>query len=133
MERDLHSNIDDRVGLDPASITSDTTTVGNIIDTVGYESAAFLVFLGTLTDGVYTVKLEDGNDSGLSDAADIPAAQLLGALPALSVSDTVARVGATTKKRYVRLSIVSTATTSGSACVGCVVVLGHPKRAPVAQ
>lgn len=133
MERDLHSNIDELNALNFAAISSNTTTVGNIIDTQGFESVEMIAALGVRTDGTYTLKLEDGDDSGLADAADVAAADLLGALTAMTASNQVARVGCITKKRYVRLSIVSTGVTTGVAAAGGVAVLGHPKRAPVAQ
>lgn len=135
MEHDLHDNVDDRVALDAAAISSDTTTAGNIIDTVGYESLEYLVLSKTITDGAYALKLEEGDDSGLSDAADVPAANVLGALTGFVAADddTVKRVGSIGKKRYQRLSIVSTGTTTGVDIMSAVAVLGHPHSMPVAQ
>ena len=133
MERDLYNDVDDRVALDAADITTNTTTVGNIIDTAGYESLLYTIILGTRTDGTYTVILEEGDDSGLSDAAIVPAANLQGALPVMNVSDTVARVGSAGKKRYQRLSILSASVTTGTTAVSSTALLGHPKHAPVAQ
>lgn len=135
MEKDLHSNIDDRVAMDPQAISTNTTTVGNIIDTVGYESLEFLITMGTITDGAYALLLEEGDDSGLSDAAAVPAAETLGALTGFADTDddSVKRVGSIGKKRYQRLSIVSTGVTTGVNMAQAVAVLGDPKRAPVAQ
>ena len=135
MERDLHNNIDDRVALDPQAITSDTTTAGNIIDTVGYESLEYLIASKTITDGTYALKLEQGDDAALADAADVPADEVLGALTGFVAADdnAVKRVGSIGKKRYQRLSIVSAGTTSGVDIMSAVAVLGHPKHAAVAQ
>ena len=136
MEYDGHNNIDDRVALDPAAITTDTTTVGNIIDTAGYGSLEYLIYTKTLTDGDYAFLLEEGDDSGLSDAAAVPSAEVLGALTGFVVDtddDAVLRVGSIGKKRYQRLSIVSTSTTTGVDILGAIVILGVPKHAPVAQ
>ncbi len=136
MDKDGHNNIDDRVALDPAAITTDTTTVGNIIDTQGYESLEYLAYTKILTDGDYAFKLEEGDDSGLSDAADVPSDEVLGALTGFvddTDDDAVKRVGSIGKKRYQRLSIVSTSTTTGVDILGAVAILGHPKHAPVAQ
>jgi hypothetical protein len=136
MERDLHSNIDDRVALDPQAIGSDTTTVGNIIDTAGYESLEFLLWTKTVTDGDYAWKIEHGDDSGLSDAADVASTDLLGVLTGFTADtddNKVNRVGYIGKKRYVRMSVVSTNTTTGVDAIGGIAILGHPKRAPVAQ
>ncbi|MDH3325166.1 MAG: hypothetical protein OEM38_00450 [Gammaproteobacteria bacterium] len=135
MEYDLHSNIDERVAMTPALINSNTTTVGAIIDTHGYGSIEFIAIAGTITDGAYAFKIEDGDDSGLSDAADVSATLLLGALTGFALTDdnTAKRVGCISKKRYVRLSVVSTAVTTGVNMFSAVAVLGHPDTAPVAQ
>jgi hypothetical protein len=133
MEKELFNDVDEKVALDSQTIGSNTTTVGNIIDTVGFESLLFLVSLGNWTDGTFTVKLEEGDDSGLSDAADVPAAQVLGTLPALGADNAIGRVGSIGKKRYQRLSIVTTGVTTGSTGVSAQAVLAHPKHAPVSQ
>lgn len=135
MEYDLHNNVDEKLAFGVQEVISDTTTAGNIIDTAGFESIEFVITTKTVTDGVYTVKLEDGDDSGLSDAADVDSTLVLGTLPSfvLTDDDTIKRVGCISKKRYVRLSIVSTGTTSGVDAMTAVAVLGHPHRAPVAQ
>ena len=135
MERELHSGVDDRVALDPQAITSDTTTIGNIIDVKGFESFEYLIHSREITDGAYTLKVEDGDDSGLSDAADVASELVLGALTGFIAADdnAVKRVGVISKKQFQRLSLVSTGTTSGGDSFGAIVVLGHPKHAPVSQ
>lgn len=133
MEKDLHNNVDERNALNAAAITTNTTTVGNIIDTKGFESVVLAAILGVRTDGTYTLKLEHGDDSGLADAADVAAADRLGSLTAMNASNQVARIGYIGKKRYVRLSIVSTGVTTGVAAAGALALLGHPQYAPVAQ
>lgn len=134
-ECDGHSNIGSVIALANQNITTDTTTVGAIIDTAGFESCEFIVASGTLTDGAYALKLEQGDDSGLSDAADVPAAEILGVLTGFAATDddTTKRVGTIGKKRYQRLSIVSTATTTGGTNFSAVAVQGHPHTAPVAE
>lgn len=135
MEYDLHSNIQTALALAVQAITTDTTTAGAIIDTAGFESLEYTVTSGTLTDGAYAFKLEEGDDSGLSDAADVPAAEILGSLTgfALADDDTVKRVGSIGKKRYQRLSIVSTATTTGGTNFHATAIQGNPIRGPVAE
>lgn len=135
MDYDLHNNVDDRVALDAQAITTNTTTVGNIIDTKGFNSIVFAILSKVITDGAYALKVEDGEDSGLSDAADVPAADVLGALTGFVAADdnVVKRIGVVSKKRYVRLSIVSTGVTAGVDIMSAVAILGHPLRAPVAQ
>ena len=135
MEFDLHSNIDDRMALNPTAINSNTTTVGNIIDSLGYESLEFVVSMGTIVDGVYALVLEEGDDAALADAAVVPADNVLGALTGFVAADdnSTKRVGSIGKKRYQRLSIVSTGVTTGVDHAAATAVLGHPKTAPVAQ
>jgi len=135
MECDLHNNVDDQIAMDLAAISSNTTTVGNIIDTAGYESIEFIALMGTITDGAYAFKIEDGDASNLSDAADVDSSLLLGALTGFAATDddSSKRVGCIAKKRYVRLSLVSTGVTTGVNMAGAAAVLGHPHHAPVAQ
>lgn len=121
-QADLHHDIDAVVAFDTQLIASDITTVGNIIDMKGKLAIDFAILSGVLTDGDYTVILEEGDDSGLSDAANIPAARLLGgqgpagvALPKFELTDddTIFRVGFFKLKRFVRLSLLSDNTTTG--------------------
>lgn len=134
MENDLHNNVNDVLALVTAAIVTDTTTAGAIIDTLNYESIEFVLQSGTITDGTYTVLLEDGDDSGLSDNAAIAADLTLGTLPVFVGADdnVVKRVGAISKKRYIRLSIVSASTSTGGT-LGAIAIQGHPHIAPVAQ
>lgn len=135
MEYDLHSNVKQEVALNAAAITTDTTTVGNIIDSLDFESLEFIIQSGTITDGAYALLLEEGDDSGLSDAAAVPADETLGVLTGFVAADDDAakRVGSIGKKRYQRLSIVSTGTTTGANFMSAVAVLGNPKSAPTAE
>ena len=130
-QRDLHNHLNQKVALDTAAISSDTTTVGNIIDMQGFESLEFLLQLGAITDGAYAVLIEDGDDSGLSDAAAVSDAFLLGleATAAFTATDDdkVSKIGYIGPKRFVRLSIVSTGTTTGAAAVGATAVQGHAR------
>lgn len=119
--RDLHNNIKVESALDVSAISTDTTTAGNIIDMQGYGSVEFVIQSGTLTDGTYTVLIEEGDDSGLSDAAAVADADLLGTEASASFiateDDTVKKVGYIGNKRYVRLSLVSASTSTGGTLV----------------
>jgi hypothetical protein len=129
---DSKNNVSNLNGLTPATIATNTTTAGEIIDTKGFESLSFLNRASDYTDGTYTPLIEDGEDSGLSDAAAVTDTFLIGteANAALS-ADGVSKIGYIGKKRYVRLSYVSTSTTTG-ATLDSVAVLGDPIKAPVA-
>ena len=135
MERDLHSNVNGLIALAAAAISTNTTTVGEIIDSLGFEALEFFVSMATITDGVYALLLEEGDDAALADAAAVSADETLGVLTGfvLTDDDSVKRVGSIGKKRYQRLSIVSTGTTTGVSIASALAVLGHPKTAPVAE
>lgn len=131
---DLKNQIKELVAVDFAAIASSTTTVGNIIDTLAFESATFIQALGAYTDGNYTLLIEDGDDSGLSDAAAVADDFLIGTELAtvLSAANGISRIGYVGKKRYVRASIVSDTVTTGVASAGVIAILGSPRHAIVA-
>ena len=135
MERDLHSNVDDRVAVVLQAIAgaSSVLIVGEIIDTLDFESLEYVIQTGTITVGTVSFVLEEGDDSGLSDAAAVSADETLGALTGFLVTDddSTKRVGSIGKKRYQRLSLQPAGATIDF--IGASVVLGHPKTAPVAQ
>ena len=134
-EYDLHSNVKQEVALNSQDITTDTTTVGNIIDTQGFESLEYVIQSGVITDGAYALVLEQGDDSGLSDAAVVPTDEVLGVLTGFVAADDNAakRVGSIGKKRFQRLSIASTSTSTGATKFSSVAVLSNPKSAPTAE
>ena len=136
MEYDSHNRMTAAIAFKLQAIVSDTTTVGEIIDTEGYESLEYLIETGTLTDGDYQVLLQEGDDSGLSDAATLPTVDTIGPLPVFDEDtddDKILRVGSVGKKRYQRLSIVSTNFASaGVLMIGAQAVLGHAKHLPTA-
>lgn len=134
-ERDLHSNVDDRVAINLQAISTNTTVSGAIIDTADHESLEFVFLAGTITDGAYALNIQEGDDSGLSDVASAVADDLLGAETGFVAANdnTTIRIGYIGKKRYVRAQLISTGVTTGVNMIGAVAVLGHPKSAPVAQ
>lgn len=136
MTRELHNNIKVMKAKSTATIATDTTTAGDIIDLAGYGSCEFVILSGTLVDGAYAPKIEVGNNSGLNDAVELTGSSLLGttALGSLALTDdnAVKKIGFKVNTyRYARLSIVSTATTSGGP-ISAIAILGDPAIAPVA-
>ncbi len=131
MERDITSELSPDNALDLAAITSDTTTPGEIIDSKGFEGLDFNIRSGTITDGAYTTTMEDGDESNLSDAAPVDSDLIIGTLPAFADSeDNVTKhVGYVGKKRFARINIVSTGTTSGG-FFAATAVKGKPRSAP---
>lgn len=135
MRKDLHNHVGALVAKNPTTISSSTTTAGVIIDTKGYGAVEFMLYTGARTDGTYTPLIEEGDDSGLSDAVAVDDANLFGteAAAALAASNSVSKVGYRVGKyRYVRLSVVSTTVTSGCTSVGALAVMANANQEPVA-
>lgn len=133
MRKDLHNHIKPAVAFNPATISSSTTTAGNIIDTLGYGSVEFILTSGTRTDGTFTPLIEEGDDPALGDNVAVDDANLFGteAGAALSASNSVKRVGYRVgNKRYVRLSYVSSGVTSGCTSMGAVALLANADQEP---
>lgn len=123
--RDLYHDFLGEPSIYPADHAS-AKTGDAIIDLQGYEGALIICYSGALTtDTVF--KLEHGNDSGLSDAADVPDSQLLGSEPTLlaATDNEVATFGYIGDKRYLRVS-----TTAGAGIAGAIIVKGYPRHAP---
>jgi len=123
--------------LTSQAISTDTTTTGAIIDTADYDNGVyFAIGCSAWTDGAYALKIEDGDNAALSDAAVIPDAQLVyPAMPSLGAAiaegSPFEKQGIFGNKRYVRASIVSTGTSSGATLQ--VVAVVNPELVPVAQ
>ena len=136
--QDLHNNIKVTRAISPAAATTDDTAwVSQIIDVRGYDSLEFAINIGALADAdaTFAVLVEDGDDSGLSDAAAVADTALLGteALAGFTFADDneTRRIGYIGNKRYVRLTITPT-NNSGNAFVSALAIQGHPHQAPVA-
>lgn len=123
--------------LAPQVIGSSTTTAGAIIDCQKYDLGIyFAMMIYSRTDGTFTLKLEHGDNSGLSDAADVPAAnRVYGTLPALAANiaagAALAKEGVFGTKRYLRASIVSTGVTTGASAAVFAIV--NPELGPTPQ
>lgn len=99
-----------------ANITTNTTTVGAVIDTKDFENGLYFnFFLTEHSDGDFTLKIEHSDTSG-SGYANVAATNLVfnrdtGVLPTLSSAstngDNIIREGVVGTKRYVRPSVVS--------------------------
>lgn len=129
--QDLKNNIHVTKALNIAAISSSTTTAGVEIDTAGYESVTFVIESGAYTDGTFTPLVQESDTSG-SYSGSVADADLIGteADAALSAAHGRSLVGYNGKKRYVKLSIVSTSVSSG-ATVGATAILGHARHNPV--
>ena len=135
--RDIYNKLKIARALSPVSGAGDTAAqVSQIVDRAGYDSVMFAILLGSIADAdaTFAVTMDDGDDSGLSDAAAVAAADLLGTYAAAGFqfdSDNgVRKIGYRGTKRYVRLTITPTANT-GAWLVAVAAILGHAALEPV--
>ena len=129
MNKDIKSLLAPVVGLTQQTINTDTTTAGLDIDLQGFNGADVILFTGSYTLGTMTLALLDSDDDVTYTAvADtfLVGTELAAALVA---ADSVSSVGYVGKKRYLRVTVVST--DSANMVVGAVVVKGAPLKAPV--
>jgi len=133
--RDMMNNVHPVVAIDPQSPTAATAIVGNIIDRLGYNSVTFAILLGTLAAAAITgtVLIEEGDDSGLSDAAAVADADLVGTEALAGYTQTAdgetRKIGYLGTKRYVRMTVTPTSN-NASMPIACVALLGNPNVAP---
>lgn len=136
--RDLHNNIDVKRVISPVSEAGTTALVGQIIDRQGFESLEYIIATGSIADAdaTFTVLLEEGDNSALSDAAAVADADLLGteALAAFKFDDDneCRKLGYKGNKRYTRLTITPAANAS-AALISAVAILGNPASAPTSN
>ncbi len=136
--RDLHNNIAPKRVLSPASVADNTAQVGQIIDRQGFHSLEYVILTGSLADAdaTFTVLLEEGDASNLSDAAAVADADLIGtealASFTFAADDKVFKLGYNGNKRYTRLTITPAANAS-AALLAAVAILGDPMISPTAN
>ncbi len=139
--RDLYNNIEVRRALSPVAVAlaNNDAQVSEIIDMRGWKSMVFCILTGGLVDAdaVFTVLIEDGDDSGLSDNTAVADVELLGTEALISFDfaddDDARKIGYRGEKRYVRMTITPTLNT-GDAPLAALAIMGDPdERATTAQ
>lgn len=134
--RDLYSNISCQRALSPVSVADNTAQVSQIIDRAGYDSLCFVIALGSIADAdvTFTVLIEDGDNSALSDNAAVVDAELNGLESAAAFqfdSDNLVRkIGYAGAKRYVRMTITP-ANNASAALLSAVAILANPQQLPL--
>ncbi len=138
--RDLVNTLSYERALSPLTQTNaDTAFVSQIIDMSTKLALTFVIALGTLSDAGFTtvVLLEEGDDSGLSDAATVANADMIsmtnGTAPLTAAAftqasdDLIKTLGYIGVKRYVRLTITPTGNSAGDIPIS-VVAVGLPRK-----
>jgi hypothetical protein len=135
MMRDLHNEIKVTVAEPPvAAVTNNDPFVSAILDTKDFGSAEFIGLFGTNTDAdaTFAVKFEDGDDSSLTDAAEVDDLYLLGveAMGLDFADDNKAfKIGYVGPKRYVRVTVTPSNNTGNIFFAGAW-LQGHPRKSP---
>jgi len=136
--KDLMNLIDLKRVISPVSVADTTAQVGQIIDRRGFDSLTYVIATGSIADAdaTFTVLLEEGDVSNMSDAAAVADADLIGteALAGFQFDDDneCRKLGYKGAKRYTRLTITPVANAS-AALLSAVAVLSSPQLAPTAN
>jgi hypothetical protein len=143
--RDQANNVQIKKVLAPVSGAADNTAqVGAIIDRQGYDALTYLILTGSVADAdaTFAVLLEEGDNSGLSDAAAVADADMVsqtsGTAPETAAGfqfdddNEVRKLGYIGNKRYTRLTITP-ANNTGAWLIAAAAVLSAPSVAPVTQ
>lgn len=115
---DIRSNLKQNLGF-TSTITSNTTTLGAILDTADFElGLMFGMFAATFATGNFELVLEESDDENMAGAVPITGDKLIGALPILTAGTVegtqLSTVGVISNLRFVRPTIVSTGVTGSS-------------------
>lgn len=139
MYKDLHNNINVVNVVPPGvAVTNDTPFVGTIVDSYGYGSLEYVILTGSLVDAnaTFTVLIEDGEVSTLTDNAAVADTFLLGTEAAASFTfaadNSQRRIGVLSKKRYSRITITPSGNT-GDVYLAVAAIQGHAEVAAVAN
>ena len=136
--KDLMNLIDLKRVISPVSVADTTAQVGQIIDRRGFDSLTYVIATGSIADAdaTFTVLLEEGDASNMSDAAAVADADLIGteALAGFQFDDDneCRKLGYKGAKRYTRLTITPVANAS-AALLSAVAVRSSPQLAPTAN
>lgn len=128
--RDNHSRQKMVEALASTAIGTNTTTNGVIIDTADFDMGIKFGFdVSAFTDGVFTISYEDGDDSGLSDAAAVATDKVIGStvilVAATAAGATFTGNGLFSTKRFVRAVVTSTGVTTGATISAIAVLSGE--------
>lgn len=117
---DLHNEVVVERAISPVSVADTTAQVSQIIDMAGYRGLEFVIAIGSVADAdaTFTVLVEHGDVSNLSDAAAVADADLIGTEAAAGFQfdddNETRKIGYKGSKRYVRLTITPVANASAA-------------------
>jgi hypothetical protein len=128
---DLHNSYKYTLAIEPvAAATSNTAIVSTILDMANFSGAELVLVTGTNADAdaAYTVLLEEGNASNLSDASAVADADMIGteAQASYTYADdaTTKKLGYRGAKRYIRATVTPANNTGNTFLAGVWVQAG---------
>lgn len=133
---DMHYSVKYSRAISPAAATTDNTAwTSQILDTANFKHNELVLMIGALADAdaTFTVLLEEGDDSGLSDAAAVADANMLGTetLAGFQFDDDneTRKLGYIGTKRYIRAT-VTPANNTGNAFLAGVWAQSGARKSP---
>lgn len=130
--RDAYSNVTVRATLAIATRTASAngTGVDRYLNGAGYQDALIIVHTGTITDGTHAIDVQESDDN--TTFTSVAASELQGTEPSIVAADDdkMFVVGYKGTKRYIRVAVTASGTTSGGT-YGASVLLANPRVAPV--
>lgn len=135
---DLHNNIKVSRAISPvaAQTNSDTAIVSQILDTANFAANELVIQIGANTDAnvTFTVLLEEGDVSTLSDNAAVADADLLGTelLAGFQYDDDneTRKLGYKGTKRYIRATITPSGNNAGDVFLAAMWIQAGARVAP---
>lgn len=129
---DINSKMAVLMAMNIQSISTVTTTVGNVIDlndVNNFEALELALQIGTFTDGTFAIVLEEA-DLLAGPFTAVVAEDIVGDNTPIGAANATSHIGYVGKKQFVRVSVVSVGV-SGAAIVGVLAIEGHPRSVPL--
>jgi len=122
---DMHFGVKYSRAISPAAATSDDTAwVSEILDTANFADNELVLLAGSLADAdaTFTVLLEEGANSALSDNTAVADVDMLGtealASFTFAADNATRKLGYIGMKRYIRATVTPAANTGGAFLAG---------------
>lgn len=136
MRESIYSSVKAVAAVPVTAVSADGATNGTAVDLrqvdYNFRVASLVLLTGTLTDGSYTVGVEESAD-GTTGWTAVPADRLQGSTAAITTSDTVAQIGVVPNPgsaRFLRAVVTAADVTTGGD-VSAIWLLGSGNRTPV--
>jgi hypothetical protein len=137
--KDLHNSIKVSRAISPVAAGTDNTAyVSQILDTANFNAHELIVAIGANTDAdaTFTVLMEEGDASNLSDAAAVADADLLGTEVQASFrydnDNETRKIGYIGSKRYIRATITPANNGAGNIYMAALWIQAGARVAPQA-